>query len=414
MLVSIIKREFQDNLFSFKFSLTLIVCLVLFLTSAYLMTEDYQKRVQQYSTTKSQAERPIAERQPIPLSVLAKGLDNSMGYAQQHNPLFAIFGTLDFMYIVKVALSLMAIFFSFGVISGEKENGTLALTMSNAVSRNTVILGKWIGNYAALIAPFLLAAIIELLVISLSGWVSVDGETWVRMILMIAVSLVYISVFFGLGVFVSAMTQKPSTSLIISILIWATLLLAVPSTVVLGSRSIVDVPSLEETQQKKDAAWRELYTETARKLGDKLTNQVEETQMAWDDMYRRMSENNKRLDDLRKQKLRRRTSMARNMTRISPALSYVFASTALAGTGIDDKYSYDDLAEKTRAEADGNQEARRARDKIAPPDVSTLSRKTLQESLRIALPDIAVLLILNVLIFMCAYIAFMRYDVRPR
>jgi len=414
MLVTIIKREFQDNLFSFKFSLTLIVCLVLFLTSAYLMTEDYQKRVQQYSTTKSQQERPIEERPPIPLSVLAKGLDNSMGYDQQHNPLFAIFGTLDFMYIVKVALSLMAIFFSFGVISGEKESGTLALTMSNAVSRNTVILGKWIGNYAALIAPFLLAAIIELLIITLSGWVSTNSDMWARMILMIAVSLVYISVFFGLGVFISAMTQKASTSLIISILVWATLLLAIPSTVVLASRSIVDVPSLEETQQKKDAAWRELYSETARKLGNKLTNQDRETQMAWDDMYRRMSEENKRLDDSRKQKLRRRTSMSRNMTRISPALSYVFASTALAGTGIDDKHSYDDLAEKTKAESDGNQEAQRASPKVAPPDIGALSRKTFQESLKIALPDIAVLLILNVLIFMCAYIAFMRYDVRSR
>ena len=76
MLVSIIKREFQDNLFSFKFSLTLIICLVLFLTSAYLMTEDYQKRVQQYSTTRSQQERPIEERQPIPLLSATERLSN--------------------------------------------------------------------------------------------------------------------------------------------------------------------------------------------------------------------------------------------------------------------------------------------------------------------------------------------------
>ena len=210
------------------------------------------------------------------------------------------------------------------------------------------------------------------------------------------------------------MTHRASTSLIISLLVWATLLLAVPSTVVLGSRSIVNVPSLEETQQKKDAAWRELYTETARKLSDRLAEQNREAQMVWDDMYRQMSVENKRLDDLRKQELRRRTSIAKNMTRISPALSYVFASTALAGTGIDDKHSYDDLSEKKRAEADGNQEAQRANPNIAPPDIGALSRKTLQESLKIALPDIAALLILNILIFMCAYIAFMRYDVRPR
>ena len=42
------------------------------------------------------------------------------------------------------------------------------------------------------------------------------------------------------------------------------------------------------------------------------------------------------------------------------------------------------------------------------------SGKTLSESLKAALPDIALLLIINVLVFMCAYIAFLRYDVRQR
>ena len=393
MLVSIIKREFQDNLLSFRFSLTLIICLVLFLTSAYLMTADYQKRVEHYSAERALQRGEVNERPPVPLSILAKGLDDSMGYDQQYNPLFSIIDTLDLMYIVKVALSLMAVFFSFGLISGEKENGTLALTMSNAVPRSKVILGKWIGNYAALVAPFLLATMIELLAISLSGSLPTDDEVWVRMLLMIPLSLIYISVFFALGVLTSAMTHKASTSLIISLLVWVVLILAVPSTAVLVSRRIVDVPSLEETQQNKDAIFVATYSEALRKLDNNVTSRDEESKKVWDEAWERINAEQRKLDDLRKQTLRRRVSVTKDIARVSPSSSYVFAATTLAHTGIEDKQSYDDLAEKSREEANRSQ-------------------KSFPESFRISLPDIALLLIVNVLLFLCAYIVFMRYDVR--
>ncbi len=395
MLIPIIKRELQDSLFSLKFSLTLIICLALFLTSAYLMTEDYQKRVERYSAEKSAQNKELNEHPPIPLSVLAKGLDNSMGFDQIHNPLFSILDTFDFMYIVKIALSLMAIFFSFGLISGEKETGTLALTMSNAVSRSEVILGKWIGNYIALIVPFLLAAIIEFLVIGLSGSISADDEIWMRMLLMIPLSLVYISVFFGLGVFISAISHKASTSLIISLLVWAVLILAVPSTAMLISRRIVDVPSAQEIEQKKEAIMRTIQTETARRMDENLVSPDEERPKLWDEAWKRINAEQKRVDDLRRQKLRRRVSVTRHIARISPSSSYVFATTEFAGTGIEDRQSYEDLAEKSREQANN-------------------SGKSLSESLGAALPDIALLLIINIALFMCAYVAFMRYDVRMK
>ena len=392
MLVSIIKREFQDNLFSFKFFVTLIICLVLFLTSAYLMSEDYQRRVGNYSAEKSSQKKELSERPPVPLSVLARGLDNSMGYDQRLNQLFSIFDTLDFMYIVKVALSLMAIFFSFGVISGEKESGTLALTMSNPVSRSKVILGKWIGNYAALMMPFLLAVIIELVVINLSGLLPAEDGNMARIGSIILLSLVYISVFFGLGVLGSAITQKASTSLVISLLVWAVLILVVPSTAMLVSKRIVDVPSVQEIRQKKNSTASTLRIETTRKIDEKpITN--EERSKLWSETEKRINEEFKKLDEERKLKLRRMVLVTKDIARISPSSSYVFAATAFARTGIEDRQSYDDLAEKSREEANR-------------------SLKDLSESLKISVPDISLLLIINILLFLCAYTAFMKYDVR--
>jgi ABC-type transport system involved in multi-copper enzyme maturation permease subunit len=395
MLISIIKREFQDNLFSFRFSVTLIICLVLFLTSAYLMSSDYQRRLEHYSAAKSEQEGKLNEQLPIPLSVLAKGLDNSMGYDQQHNALFSVFESLDFMYIVKVALSLMAIFFSFGVISGEKEAGTLALTMSNSVSRSKVILGKWIGNYAALMVPFLIAVIIELLMINLSDSINTEDEVWIRMGLIILLSLVYISVFFGLGVFISVVTQKASTSLILSLMLWAVLILAVPSTAVLVSKRAVDAPSTQEVRLKKQAIRQAANIETTRKLEENSISDPKERQKLRDESWKRVNEEHKKLDDDRKLKLRHLVSVTKDISRISPSSSYVFAVTTLARTGIEDRQSYDDIAEKDAEEANRN-------------------RKDLAESIKVALPDIALLLIINVLLFMGAYVAFMHYDVRLR
>jgi len=395
MLISIIKREFQDNLFSFRFSVTLIICLVLFLTSAYLMSSDYQRRLEHYSAARSEQEGKLNEQAPIPLSVLAKGLDSSMGYDQRHNPLFSVFDSLDFMYIVKVALSLMAIFFSFGVVSGEKEAGTLALTMSNSVSRSKVILGKWIGNYAALMVPFLIAVIIELLMINLSDSINTEDEVWIRMGLIILLSLVYISVFFGLGVFISVITQKASTSLILSLMLWAVLILAVPSMAVLVSKRAVNAPSTQEVRLKKQAIRQAANIETTRKLDENSISDPEERQKLRDESWKRINAEHKKLDDERKLKLRHLVSVTKDISRISPSSSYVFAVTTLARTGIEDRQSYDDIAEKDVEEANRN-------------------RKDLAESTKVALPDIALLLIINVLLFMGTYVAFMRYDVRLR
>ena len=71
---------------------------------------------------------------------------------------FAIFGSLDLAFIVKVVLSLFAILLTFDAICGEREGGTLKLVLSNAVPRDRVILGKLVGGFLALVVPLALAS----------------------------------------------------------------------------------------------------------------------------------------------------------------------------------------------------------------------------------------------------------------
>jgi len=81
---------------------------------------------------------------------------------------------------VQIAMSLLALLFMFRSICGERESGTLKLMMANAVPRDIVLLGKWVGGYLGLILPFLLAAGIGILALNLTPLVSLKAEHWIR------------------------------------------------------------------------------------------------------------------------------------------------------------------------------------------------------------------------------------------
>ena len=65
------------------------------------------------------------------------------------NPIFAFFPAPDFVYVVKVILSLVALLFGFDQVSRERESGVLRLMLSNPVSRGTVFSGSGWGTTPA-------------------------------------------------------------------------------------------------------------------------------------------------------------------------------------------------------------------------------------------------------------------------
>ena len=77
------------------------------------------------------------------------------------NPVLALFDSPDLGYVVNIVVSLLALMFVFDAICGEKERGTLKIVLANAVPRDSIILGKWIGGFVSLTAPFLVSLAAE-------------------------------------------------------------------------------------------------------------------------------------------------------------------------------------------------------------------------------------------------------------
>ena len=137
---------------------------------------------------------------------------------------------IDWTFIIGYILSLIALIFTFDAISGEREHGTLRLMLANAIPRHTVLIGKFLGALVSVSIPFLLAMLVNLLMISSASKVHLNTEAWGRLGIILFIALMYTCLFLALGLLVSARVQRSAVSLVILLLTWVTFVAFMPST----------------------------------------------------------------------------------------------------------------------------------------------------------------------------------------
>jgi len=337
MLRFIIKQEILQNLTSYKFTIIIILSIVLILVSMFIMYRDYQLRVENYEILQPKSNEPIAIVPPTPLSIFAKGLDENLtrsyeirfggqirvGSKQQSvNNLFRLFTTPDLLYVIKVILALCAMLFAFDMVCGEKESGTLKLTLSNHLNRPLLILGKWIGGFASFIVPFFLAIVLATILILLSPQVQFNGEYWLKLGVFLFSSIIYLAIFFSLGLLISSLTNRTSSSLVISLFAWAMLVFVIPNLGNILARQFVKIPSVQQLEVKRQQFWIKEVFEAIHQKQD------------WNNAQSTISsENDKLIADYRTH-FNRLVTLSQNITRFSPAAAFTYLSTDIAGTGI--------------------------------------------------------------------------------
>ena len=168
------------------------------------------------------------------------------------------------MFIVKIVLSLFAILFTYDAIVGEKEKGTLKLALSNDVPRDRLILGKAIGGYISLLLPLLIPLLLSLLVLLIMPDISLGGQDWARLLLIFLMFFLYLSVFFSLGLFVSARTSRSSTSFLVLLFVWVIIVMVIPKAAVITAAQVKPIPSVHEITAKKDAFLQQVQRKARR------------------------------------------------------------------------------------------------------------------------------------------------------
>jgi len=468
MLRDIIKKEILDNITSPKFVFTFLLCTVLILLSVYTGVTNYRAEQKEYTAAlafnkKNMENQPNysslagigvkISKPPQVLSTVVTGIEEAVGRVApvnvaydpnlidskySSNPVFAVFGALDLMFIVKIVLSLFAILFTYDAIVGEKEKGTLKLALSNDVPRDRLILGKAIGGYISLLLPLLIPLVLSLLILLITPDISLGGEDWGRLLLIFLMFFLYLSVFFSLGLFVSARTSRSSTSFLVLLFVWVIIVMVIPKVAVITAGQVRPIPSVHEITAKKDAFLQQIQSEGqkgALEWVQKNRADAAKDPKAYQDKFRqwaqdyqqelttRIDENNSALERDYQQKKRAQQTLAINMSRISPASALTFGSMTLARTGVHDfdrflasvrtyKPIYTKWINSKFGASLNFQTGEQAKIKLDDMPQHVYEPEWLSRSLVRTIPDFALLTVMIIVFFVGAYVSFLRYDVR--
>lgn len=469
---TILEKEFLDNLLNQRFQVATVVAVLLTIGFIVLQEGNYSRRLEDYRMADASQERyldgfradevsmmnPQRLIPPKVLSPLVNGLNSVPSLSFDGNFMDRLFPALDLLFVVSVIMSLIAVLFSHDAVCGERERGTLKLIHSNQVARPKLILAKWLGGSCSVLLPLVIAWLFGMIYISVSPRMHLAVDDWTAVLLLLAASVVFISVFYLLGLLVSSLVRSSAVAVLIAMLAWALFIFVIPNLGPYVANRIEPVRTADEFATRVSrGGWIRFYDnlEHQRDLNTKryeqkygqiftglidmdrserellVGEQAPDSQLKkiWAEYSREDYEiqdslqhaniaSLDRLVERSEQEAARRSRLARNISAISPFANYLYLAIELAGTGMESReYDsrqmsafYSQLVEYRREifAAVKNQEE---------PDLSGRPRfvyesQPVADRLQTALPFGVMLVFFNVLFFVAAYVSFLRYDVR--
>jgi ABC-type transport system involved in multi-copper enzyme maturation permease subunit len=475
MLNQIIKKEVQNNLYSFRFSVTFALLIVIVTFTVFILTQDYAKKIDEYSQRQAEIEnymkryahfnRVLAiislSQPPLPIYSLIRGLTSETGLENFNNdPLPVMFPLLDLIFIVTILLSLVALIFAYNSVCGEKEEGTLKLMLSNSISRSSIILGKIAGGMITILIPFIISLILGLLVILLNQRISWKGEDWKALGMIFLGSILYIAFFYCLGAFVSSRHHSGSSSIMTSLFLWVMAVLVIPNLSPYIASFLSPAPSRIKigrevyriTQVERDEVGRKMYKEAMKELIKKypvLAENLSEAEArekaaqnpAYREAYQAQREaiekawreaniiQSQKTDAIQRELARKeeaQTRLSSYLSMISPLADFTYLATDLSSTGMKNILHFQQLSRTY-----GNIFAEYRQKKMTllqkqdptvdwwntPVDMSDRPRfnyveEALSVRIRSSLPYFTVLIIYVLLFFLTSYFSFAKYDIR--
>lgn len=461
MFSTILRREFLDQLLSPKFLIISLLCLVLVPASLLLNYASYRSAFHEYESIQNDAKNStVISRMPSALSTFGVGLEmvlpktvtfskyqiEAKGTQAQNEMLSNINGKFDFVVLVSFLLGLFAVLYAGTEVCGEKEIGTLKLVLANPTKRSSVMAAKFLGGFSVLLMPLGVSYLIGLLLLLLEGFPVFAGGNLARVLALLALSVLYLSALFSLGLLISTRTHRTSLALLLSFFVWIFMTFIIPKT----SEPVAGLLRPVRSEEVMKAGRKQLRDQIEKEKGKALAPLMnkylnEQGQGKWDwDTYtkargpvakefeERIEQTLQNYDDQYEREKSVRRALSLNIARLSPASIYTQAALDFCHTGVADlenftrslknhyiqlsgalfKYQFQD----SFTSEDGHSSRSMGGDThgIEKVDYPKFRYEFpgFAETLKDTAPDIILLVLFNLIFFAAAYYSFTRYDVR--
>ncbi len=464
---TIIRKELLDHLRSVQFAVLLAASFLLFAVNGLVFVQQYGRLNSNYRLHVAQAEQHPSTmgtslfKSPSPLLFMAEGGEKNTPSGYYLGPKLTLLpepaGTvnfkmpdipeLDWAFIIKIVFSLYVILLGFEAISGEKEQGTLRLVLSNPVARAKLLTAKYLAIISSSAIPLLVGLLISLILIGAFLPALMGPSNLVRMAVFFVLALAYLSLFAFLSLFFSALIPRSSLVLLVLLAFWIIFAFFIPDMSGIAAQRFSKVPSEYEMAKLvgptiQGEVWKRIAGIQDRIQKGELKTEEDILKEA-NRAYEEGQDGVRKLYDDYDKAMEERAALAQRISRVSPAALFQYAAEAVSATGptaearfLSDvrNYSriYDDYVLKKVGKVVGtspwsfsssatlngkyiNLESpspqEYAGDKSDFPRFSE-SRPSLVDGLRHGLWDIAGLLVWNILLAGLAFSAFLRTDVR--
>ena len=305
----IAKKDFLLNLISARFIIGFLLCLVIIPFTVIVSVDNYLSQVQVYKIEQERAEkeykevrvwsylRPTVVNKPSVLSIFSTGISGNIGnkskillneyplfpsgqVVSRDNPLLNSFFSIDFSKVVAILISLIALVFSYDAITREREDGTMKLSLTGKISRITFLFGKLTGLLITLLPILLFCYVLACLIMLVNPEISVSASDWGGILLLFLTSIIYMLVFTLIGMLISALVTRSSSSIILSLLCWIWFLFLLPNISTYLSQSFVKIPLYDNVQSSVSEYDKDLWKKYPE-VGSLIKNEVNLKNMSY-------------------------------------------------------------------------------------------------------------------------------------
>ena len=471
MLMTLIQKEMMHHVLSVRFVALLLMCVLLIPLTLSINYQSYRQNLVDYQEAVKLAnieEKTMNPKMPLepeievsklilkptPLSIFAKGLGDSLpsylgmtrnGITQGppatfSAPLSQLLGHLDFLFVVGTVFSLLALLFTFDAVAGEREAGTIRITLSNAVPRDLFLWSKLIGGYLVFVVPFLVSFLFGLLLLVWQGFPLGESEVFLRVLSLTAISLLYIGVFFAIGTVISTYLDSAKTALIVAFTLWVFAVLITPRIGFLAAKVIAPTRTSQSVYMEKTAIRddfnaalseekKKIVVETPldergmRIIAGEVASKIDERMKPFEEEYRqKFQDHANKLDRDYKREVERQEQVGETFSRITPTSSLIYLATNLTQTGKRKRSNYFQAGERYYNELHtdlfskivDHASARMwnpATDIVKITQPPALETITLGETLRQSAVDVLLLCFFAVALTTVAFLKFFRSDI---
>ncbi|MFX0199931.1 MAG: ABC transporter permease [Candidatus Hodarchaeota archaeon] len=471
MIRQIIYREILENLLGLRFILSLLLAVSLFAAAGFVFVTKYKQESRDYwkdtnenlSNLSEQTKRlcDIARykqtvyRKPKALALCTDGFEKYFPNYFRFN-IFSMyipevksrgnfdlgrFSDMDLVFIVSLILSFIALIFTYDTICGEKEAGTLRLMLAASIHRHKILIGKYAGVMFTLGIPVLLGLLVNLLIVISSRDIVISAGDWLKVLTIVLLSFLYLSIYVLLGLFISSRTASSANSMVILLLAWVGLVILIPSFGRIISDTACESPTEAQLQRR--------FTEVGQQIEDALISgkfgknagyfgrKEKENPPATARLFNAGTQARNQVREDHLNKMMAPLIFGRYFTRLSPTVIYQCASEAIVGVGIT---RFKSLYQQVKRYQQDLKEYVRGKDVEDPEslhllcdhsqairDWGVMSKKpisfdtvpkfqerdlALGQSLKLAIWDVGLLVLFNLVFFAASFVSFLRYDVR--